>query len=94
MQPTNEPSPKKNSACWRFTSHFESGKVFFNEAEKENRHTINLIAQLLAFNPPRKTQVDGIDALEGAIFLLKNSTLNYTNAISIVKKKQNTSKYY
>lgn len=86
--------PKKEQRLLALTSHFESGKVFFNEAEKENRHTINLIAQLLAFNPPRKTQVDGIDALEGAIFLLKNSTLNYTNAISIVKKKQNTGKYY
>lgn len=86
--------PQKQQRLLALTSYFESGRVFFNEAEKENRHTANLVAQLLAFNPPRKTQVDGVDALEGAIFILKNSTLNYSSAISIVKKKQNTSKYY
>lgn len=80
--------PDKVSRLLGLTALFEAGLVYFNEAEKDNRHTINLVNQFLSFDPPKKTLVDGIDAVEGGIYLLKNSIVDYGQAISVTQRKR------
>ena len=81
--------PNKEQRLLAFTSFFESGQIWFNEAEKENRHTKALIEQLLAFEPPKKTQVDGPDASEGAVHILKNAVTDWGASLTMGKRKPN-----
>lgn len=81
--------PNKTQRILALTSFFESGMMYLNEHEKDNRHVKNLESQFLAFNPPKKTLVDGPDAVEGAIHILKNSILDIASSIKIGKRKSN-----
>ena len=71
------------------TALFESGQVWFNEADKNSRHTKALVEQLLAFEPPRQTQMDGPDALEGGIFIIKNAVTDWAGALVLGKRVGN-----
>lgn len=86
--------PNKEVRLLALTALFESGLIYFNKQEKDNRHMQNLVQQLLAFDPPKKTAVDGIDALEGCIYLIKNNIQDYTAAIKLGNRKKNGTYFY
>lgn len=78
--------PEKKQRILAMTALFESGQVWFSEADKNSRHTKALIEQLLAFEPPRQTQMDGPDALEGGIFIIKNAVTDWAGALVLGKR--------
>lgn len=70
--------PDKDARIEAMSGYFERGCIFFDEAIKEEHHTQALIEQLLNFEPGVKTLKDGPDALEGALFILQNSSVANT----------------
>lgn len=85
--------PNKEQRIKSLTGMFERGKVFFNAKEENNLHMMNLVTQFTAFEPPKKTLVDGPDAFEGGAFILRNKIntapdqLSYGNPRSRIIQK-------
>ena len=46
-----------------------NGRLIFNEAEKNNPHMQRLEEQFLLITPQLKAPADGVDAVEGAVFI-------------------------
>lgn len=67
--------PDKDLRIKSMAGSWERGAKYFNAAEEDNHHMQNLIAQYMAFEPPKKTLKDGPDADEGAMFLLKENII-------------------
>lgn len=51
-----------------------NGKLFLNEAEKDNKHMLRLEEQFIALEPGSKAHDDGPDAVEGAVFIINTKT--------------------
>lgn len=66
--------PDKDLRIQAIAAHFEKGRVYIDERIQHDHHTANLVDQLLKFRPGTKTKKDGPDALEGAMFLLREMT--------------------
>lgn len=54
------------------------GKLVFNESEKENPHMKRLEEQFLLISPQMKSPADGVDAVEGGVYIVNN--LNYRSS--------------
>lgn len=83
--------PDKDERIMALSGSFERGSVFFNEAEKDNHHMVELINQILAFSPGSNTKKDGADALEGGKNLLDKMVIQ-TGPINIGQRTGNTFK--
>lgn len=82
---------KKNDKHTRIEATLEplvrSGKLCFSETERHSPHMIRLEEQFLAFAPGSRAHDDGPDAVEGAVWLLSNTTSHInTTAIATGKK--------
>lgn len=82
--------PDKDARIEAMSGYFERGAIFFDEAIKEEHHTLALVEQLLNFEPGVKTLKDGPDALEGAIHLLEQ---NRKLAVDVQTGSYSNSKY-
>lgn len=78
--------PDKDARIEATSGYFERGDVYLNEAEKQNHHMQTLIEQYLNFEPGVKTKKDGPDAVEGAMFLLRQS-VNLNADISVGRRE-------
>lgn len=64
--------PDKDARIAAQSGEFERGMVYFNEAERENRHMQTLIEEFLLFKPGNtRIKKDGPDAYEGGRFKLQ-----------------------
>ncbi|MBK6888571.1 MAG: hypothetical protein IPI59_15600 [Sphingobacteriales bacterium] len=86
--------PAKIQRLLAITGHYERGNVYFNTAEQENRHMQNLLEQHLSFNPPHKTPLDGIDAIEGAMYLIDRHIEDFAGALRLAKRTRNPANSY
>ncbi len=66
------------------------GNLVFNSEEKENPHLKRLAAQFKAAKPTSK-QLDGPDAIEGAIYII-NTKVNPSTDIQMVKRNSSRNK--
>lgn len=69
------------------------GKLVFNVAEKDNPHMKRLAEQFEAVEPALSAPVDGVDAVEGAVWFIQNK-LKQLAPIHIGKYKRSRSKHY
>lgn len=89
---------KKEDKFTRIESLLEplhrNGKLYFNEAEKDNPHMKRLDEQFVALAPGSRAHDDGPDAVEGAVWLInqKESMLS-PSTISCSKGIRNDKRY-
>lgn len=69
-----------------------SGKLILNIAEKDNPHMQRLKEQFMAVTPTLKMAVDGVDAVEGGIYILNNKVQSLTTA-AFIKRPLNKKRY-
>ena len=69
-----------------------TGKLIFNEAEKNNPHMLRLEEQFKAVDPQLSSHVDGPDAVEGAVWIINNK-IAAMGEISSGRKKNNLKRY-
>lgn len=66
IQGDTRKKPDKDQRISACAGYFERGQVYFNEAEKDNHHMINLIYQFTSFQPGHTNiKKDGPDSWEG-----------------------------
>lgn len=70
-----------------------NGNLFLNEEERHNPGMLMLEQQFLAFAPGSRTHDDGPDAVEGAVWLLRNKHVSHPAAITTIKRKPNLKRF-
>lgn len=68
-------------------------KLIFNIIEKDNPHMKRLAEQFEAVEPALGAPVDGVDAVEGAVWIIQNK-LRKLAPIKVGKYKRSTAKHY
>ena len=83
--------PDKDARIASLQGYFERGDWYFNEAEKENHHMVNLIHQFTSFQPGHTgIKKDGPDACEGAEKkLIEKIVLNVAPTVGKRSKTKN-----
>lgn len=66
----------------------------FNQNEKNNPNFQRLEEQFKLFSPTLKAPADGVDAVEGGIFICNNKNLTITNETILIGLKQKNKKRY
>lgn len=71
-----------------------NGRLYLNEAEKNNPHMLRLAGQFLALSPGSRAHDDGPDAVEGAVWMINNkdAVLKAGN-ITVMRKPENNKRY-
>ena len=69
-----------------------NGKLYLNEAEKDNPHMKTIEEQFLAIEPGSKAHDDAPDAVEGAVFIINSKKQFGNQQLSVIKPKKNKSK--
>lgn len=64
-----------------------TGRLIFNEAEKANPHMQRLMEQFLLITPQLKAAADGVDAVEGGVYIA-NQKIRQTSAEQLVLVKR------
>lgn len=75
--------PDKDARIEAISGYFERGQIFFDKDIEEEHHTNSLIEQLINFEPGVKSLKDGPDALEGAIHILQNLSVQASEIIVV-----------
>lgn len=87
----------KNDKYHRIESLLEplvrNGNLFLSESERYNPGMMMLEQQFLAFAPGSRTHDDGPDAVEGAVWLLRNKHTCQELPVTIVKRSQNAKRF-
>lgn len=68
-------------------------KLIFNEAEKGNPHMQRLEDQFKAFDAQMSMFVDGVDAVEGGVWIINNKNANSAADVGLGKKYTNPKRY-
>ena len=85
--------PDKDARIASLSGYFERGNWYFNEAEKDNHHMVNLIYQFTSFQPGHTgIKKDGPDACEGAVFKLMEKVV--TNVPATMGKRNKHKNMY
>lgn len=71
-----------------------TGRLIFNIKEKDNPHMQRLEEQFKLVNPALKSPADGVDAVEGGVFICNNKMLSLTDGAIISIKPQANKKRY
>ncbi len=70
-----------------------NGKLYLNEAEKENPHMQRLDEQFVALAPGSRAHDDGPDAVEGAVFVINNKLAARTHQPTLICRSQNSKRF-
>lgn len=81
--------PNKDQRINSISGYFSRGKVFWDEAIKDDSHVTDAITQLLKFKVGGKYFKDFPDALEGGIYLLREKARTPKNRYSLLPKLSN-----
>lgn len=72
----------------------QTGRLILNIKEKDNPHMQRLVEQMRMLSPDMKAPADGIDAVEGGVFISNNKILTIAEgAIVIGVRRQNKKRY-
>lgn len=69
------------------------GQLVFNEQEKGNPHMIRLKEQFRLFGPKLSAPADGVDAVEGGIYVLRQKQTTVGQSIISIPRQHNTKRY-
>ena len=89
---------KKGDKFTRIESRLDplvrNGQLYLNAAEKDNPHMKRLAEQFMAFGPGSRAHDDGPDAVEGAIWLIREKfSLNVTKGFFAFPGAENDKRY-
>jgi phage terminase large subunit-like protein len=91
--PMKKDERKKGDKFSRIESLLEplnsNGKLYLNEAEKDNPHMKTLDEQFIALGPGSRAHDDAPDAVEGAIFIINQKYLTDTGSTTVGKSTRN-----